>query len=552
MNFFSSITYFLLLLFLSPVLLNAQSKTDICDYQDFVDAASPNTEEMEARKDRYLKLVGVLQELGNYRQDFIAEGNLINLFPTAYYHTTHSEMLEIISNEFTYPVEKMQQMLAFYDAYKQNRSNYDTGNNAVEEHWKIHFDKATSFLSNKVNFACLGIKSTLETGIDAHVNYDLARAIRYANKNKFDPNASAIILKEEFDATDKFFPQTSQKTLKDIDQVRNCDATFLSVINFFYNKDGEVIKNRKKAWTKGMGNDQLKGIDANDLISQPTLDHFHYLTEGKKRCKQNEPVTPINPVNPGKSEAVTLFLLDVSGSMGKPAAGSSQLKIKAAADSGLRTVESIQQQAQPKDVGIMTFSGACQKNPGAIKVYISNKLNESITFFKQNIPTNGKTPLPEAIEQAERVMEDHKKIRKFKVGSVIVLSDGESTCGPIRPKQIYAYQSNASANYPSWLKFHTVGFDIPPGSAAERDLQYLASSSGGKYFNAKDDYQLTRAFQRVTQTYIPLPVQNSSAKAQDLAQLGSEALLDENFPTHSPIGPTITRPILMTMLVYII
>ena len=127
-------------------------------------------------------------------------------------------------------------------------------------------------------------------------------------------------------------------------------------------------------------------------------------------------------------------------------------------------------------------------------------------------------------------MEDHKKIRKFKVGSVIVLSDGESTCGPIRPKQIYAYQSNASANYPSWLKFHTVGFDIPPGSAAERDLQYLASSSGGKYFNAKDDYQLTRAFQRVTQTYIPLPVQNSSAKAQDLAQLGSEALLDENFP----------------------
>ena len=41
---------------------------------------------------------------------------------------------------------------------------------------------------------------------------------------------------------------------------------------------------------------------------------------------------------------------------------------------------------------------------------------------------------------------------------------------------------------------------------------------------------MTRAFQRVTQTYIPLPVQNSSAKAQDLAQLGSEALLDENFP----------------------
>ena len=216
MKFNFSITYLLLLLFLSPFLLDAQSKTDICDYQDFVDAASPNTAEMEARKDRYLKLIGVLQELGNYRQDFIAEGNLINLFPTAYYHTTHSEMLEIISNEFTYPVEKMQQMLAFYDAYKENRSNYDTGNNSVEAHWKTHFDQATSYKSNKVNFICLGIKATLETGIDAHVNYDLARAIRYANKNKFDPNASISILKKEFDSTNKFFPQTRKKTLKDL------------------------------------------------------------------------------------------------------------------------------------------------------------------------------------------------------------------------------------------------------------------------------------------------------------------------------------------------
>lgn len=530
-------SYFYTLLFLAfllPQILNAQGKTDICDFDDFV-ASAPTTGEKEARKDRYLKLIGVLQELNYYRQDFIAEGNFINLFPTAYYHTTHSEMLDIISQEFTYPVEKMQQMLAFYDAYKENRMLHDAGSPLVETHWKIHFDEASDIATNKTNFLCSGIASTLKTGITAHVKYDLPRAIRYAKENRFINNLSEEKLKEEFDATDKIFARTNIKTKEDIAMVRSCDKWWQDVGEFFfadfipiYPNDATVVKWRKESYKKGMGNEKLIGINNAELPPQPVTHHNIFLSEGKKRCGLN---TPVTPTPPRKSNAVTLFLLDVSGSMGKPAAGSNQLKIKAAADSGLRTVEQIQQEAQPKDVGVMTFSGACRKNPGAIQVHISNKLGESAAFFRKNIPTDGRTPLPQAIVQAQRVMEDHKSIRKFSVGSVVVLSDGESTCGPIRPEQVYAYQSTAATSYPSWLKFHTVGFDIPPGSPADRDLKFLAASSGGKYFNAKDDDQLTRAFQKLTQTYIAIPIQNTTPKAQELGQLGTEALLDENYAT---------------------
>ena len=55
------------------------------------------------------------------------------------------------------------------------------------------------------------------------------------------------------------------------------------------------------------------------------------------------------------------------------------------------------------------------------------------------------------------------------------------------------------------VQFFTVGFDIPAGSAAERDLQYLASISGGKYFNAQNEAELTRAFQKATKRYTPKP-----------------------------------------------
>lgn len=94
--------------------------SELCDYEGFVDAGSSEKERVE-REDLYLTLLGMLEELSIYRNQFLIDGKWINLFPTAYYNTTMLEMKDIIRNDFQHPVEKMKQMLAFYDAYKYNR-----------------------------------------------------------------------------------------------------------------------------------------------------------------------------------------------------------------------------------------------------------------------------------------------------------------------------------------------------------------------------------------------------------------------------------------------
>jgi tetratricopeptide (TPR) repeat protein len=86
-------------------------------------------------------------------------------------------------------------------------------------------------------------------------------------------------------------------------------------------------------------------------------------------------------------------------------------------------------------------------------------------------------------------------------GRIVVLTDGMNTCDDqIRPRGVY---STSQTIVYQKIKFYCIGFDIQPGSQAERDLQYLATSSGGKYFPARDSEQLRRVFQKVVRVYQP-------------------------------------------------
>ena len=97
----------------------ANPPADLCNYQALLDGAKTDNEKTE-RETYYLKMLGILDQLNLYRTQFISSGNLINLFPTIYYHTTSLEVEKIRLNTFKYPVEKMRQMLYFFDAYKLN------------------------------------------------------------------------------------------------------------------------------------------------------------------------------------------------------------------------------------------------------------------------------------------------------------------------------------------------------------------------------------------------------------------------------------------------
>lgn len=270
----------------------------LCNMDQFINRGK-TPQEKQLREDLFLKMVGALELLAGYRKSFLTKGGLIDLFPTAYYHTTLAEMKNIVDEHSTYkyPIEKMHQMLAFFDAYQDNRLLWGASKKGlVEEHWRIHFDQAESTLYNDINPACLGIGVVLGSGIDAHVKYDLPRAIRYAYENRSNQSLSKQALEYDFNQTDEIFPKTNEKTKIDIAYIRNCskymqdigEDIFAKELGLF-NSDGDVVDMRRDAWDEAYSGQPIKGKNGNNLKPQPLTDHNKLLSSIGDVCDLTVP-----------------------------------------------------------------------------------------------------------------------------------------------------------------------------------------------------------------------------------------------------------------------
>lgn len=267
-------------------------ETDKCGLKDFLDGAK-TPEERQRRYEDFMKLLGVLGELAAYRERLLDGKDYIDLFPTAYYHTTVNEMERIRRGEYQYPVEKMAQMLAFYDAYKVNRQNWDAGNvRGVEEHWRRHFQIAAEQNSGSAHFAW-EVVTVLNSGVDAHVNYDLARAIRHAYQNRFDRGATPGQLLRDFDLTDRIFPQTVSKANADIAAAfsfngfdRMMKGAGFKVGSYLVG-DENVIEGRHQAWRDAFGGSALKAKGP-----QPVTDHDSLFDAGRDLCPAQADAAP--------------------------------------------------------------------------------------------------------------------------------------------------------------------------------------------------------------------------------------------------------------------
>ncbi|MGI8639826.1 MAG: VWA domain-containing protein [Pyrinomonadaceae bacterium] len=232
-------------------------------------------------------------------------------------------------------------------------------------------------------------------------------------------------------------------------------------------------------------------------------------------------VPPVIPVIP---EIPTLFLFDVSGSMLE------NDKIGQARNSSLIALREIQENKRlgrgDTSVSVWTFSGGC--SPGAARQILpfTGNLAQAENTLSAGIPRpDGGTPLPQAVDKAKNQVSDYLNSRpQLDEGRVILLSDGQSTCGEIRPAGIYSQAKTITVKN---IRFLTIGFDVPAGSAAERDLQYLASSSGGQYFPAQNQQQLSRAFEKTIRVYLPKVVSNASSEFENAAN----AIVNRDFET---------------------
>ncbi len=253
------------------------------------------------------------------------------------------------------------------------------------------------------------------------------------------------------------------------------------------------------------GNATIEHINVSSGSLEPLSDHFMDTIYLSRRPSQI-------PFPPPPQCTASVFLMDTSGSMadGGKWDGALQSSINS-----LRELEKVSNdQSRFFATSILSFAGECSKGSTNTLSEFTTDVTMLASKLRSSLPKpNGGTPLyislDVAFEVLDKYVEDNPSLKETG-GGVYVYSDGEDTCEQnIRPSNAYAYggqksaKSNLLAKMPQYTKIYSIGYDLIPGSKGERDLQYLAFISSGKYYNAANPRQLNRAFQKLTQSYSP-------------------------------------------------
>ncbi|WP_257385732.1 VWA domain-containing protein [Tahibacter caeni] len=193
-----------------------------------------------------------------------------------------------------------------------------------------------------------------------------------------------------------------------------------------------------------------------------------------------------------------MLVLDASGSMWGTVGGTT--KIDAA-----RKAVAAMLDAWPPDarLGVMAYGhrrkGDCDdieilRSPGEAGA-------GAIRGLIAGLSPKGMTPISAAVRKAAEAL----KFTEHKV-SVILVSDGEETCDA-DPCELGAELEKLGVDFTA----HVVGFDLPEGKARAQ-LQCLANTTGGRYFEARDAAALAAALEQVA---APPPAAPADLKAGD-------------------------------------
>lgn len=169
-----------------------------------------------------------------------------------------------------------------------------------------------------------------------------------------------------------------------------------------------------------------------------------------------------------------VLLLDSSGSMAEPAGGG-QSKIEAARTALHTVIEGLPDQAQ---VGLRVFGakvfsrtdkGACTDSQLVVPPGTDNRADLSAAVGKYK--PYGETPIPYALQQAA------KDLGEEGARSIVLVSDGESTCDP-DPCKVAADLEKGGID----LQIDVVGLSV--SGAARDQLRCIAEAGNGHYYDA--------------------------------------------------------------------
>jgi Ca-activated chloride channel family protein len=204
-------------------------------------------------------------------------------------------------------------------------------------------------------------------------------------------------------------------------------------------------------------------------------------------CAISAHAQPATPQGPGQS----MLVLDASGSMWGQIGGKPKIEIaREAVASMLATWPTSQQ------LGLMAYGHRSKGNCADIEML---KAPGSVdkTSFQQSVNAlqpKGMTPISASVRMAaEQLKFSERK------ATVILVSDGEETCHA-DPCALGKELEKLGVDFTA----HVVGFDIDKNPKAKAELQCLATSTGGKYLDARNAEDLNKAMGDVART-VPAP-----------------------------------------------
>ena len=203
---------------------------------------------------------------------------------------------------------------------------------------------------------------------------------------------------------------------------------------------------------------------------------------------------PAAPQGPGQS----MLVLDASGSMWGQIGGKPKIEIaREAVASMLATWPASQQ------LGLMAYGHRSKGNCADIEMLKAPGALDKAGFAQSvnALQPKGMTPISASVRMAaEQLKFSERK------ATVILVSDGEETCHA-DPCAVGKELEKLGVDFTA----HVVGFDIDKNPKAKAQLQCLASSTGGRYLDAKDAGELASALQSVAKAPPPPPTPKVNA-----------------------------------------
>lgn len=197
---------------------------------------------------------------------------------------------------------------------------------------------------------------------------------------------------------------------------------------------------------------------------------------------QAQTAAPQVPQGPGQS----MLVLDASGSMWGQIGGKAKIEIaREAVASMLATWPASQQ------LGLMAYGHRSKGDCADIQMLKAPGPLDKASFGQavNALQPKGMTPISASVRMAAEQL----KFSEQKA-TVILVSDGEETC-QADPCAVGKELEKLGVDFTA----HVVGFDIDKNPKARAQLQCLASSTGGRYLDAKDAGELSTALREVAQ-----------------------------------------------------